>query len=76
MEHLQHICNHEDWDWIDDYRVCNDCGKIIGSTCPSCNGEGIVEEDEYEGDWVNFSNDLITCPECLGRGWVKERTWW
>lgn len=73
-------CQHTDWTWQEfdgvDFMVCDDCGKTLGTTCPSCNGDGIVEEDEYEGDWVNFGSDLITCPECRGKGWVKERTWW
>jgi len=72
-------CQHTDWEWegVDgNIMRCSDCGHIIGETCPSCFGEGFVEEDEYEGDWVNFGDDYITCPECRGKGWVKERTWW
>lgn len=68
---------HAYWDGDPDESAlwCPDCEKFVGFHCLSCAGEGIVQEDDYECDWVNYGPDLITCPECRGRGWVRERTW-
>lgn len=39
--------------------------------CFACGGDGIVQEDEYECDWINFGPNVITCPDCAGTGYVS-----
>lgn len=57
----------------DDNRLwCTSCIKGVAVTCPACGGEGFVQEDEYECDWVNCTDELITCPECEGEGWTAD----
>lgn len=65
-------CEHEEAFKVDDGLWCPDCNCIVGVTCFACGGEGYVEEDEYELDWINYGSDLITCPDCGGTGIVKE----
>ena len=65
-------CKHEDAFWVDAGLWCPDCNCIVGVHCPACGGEGVVEENEYELDWINYGPDLITCPDCGGTGVVKE----
>lgn len=50
--------------------LCESCQGVIRYRCEACHGDGCVEEDEYEGDWVNFGGDLIVCPDCRGDGWI------
>lgn len=68
-------CTHSESFGVEEGLWCPDCNSIIAITCPSCGGQGWVEEDEYECDWVNFGNDAIMCPECKGSGWVSDPTW-
>lgn len=67
-------CKHEEAFWFDgdkrDGYWCPDCNQWVGETCQTCGGQGFVQEDEYEGDWINCGPDLITCPECRGDGKV------
>lgn len=58
--------------WDDDKWCfyCDACFKPVAVSCPVCAGEGVIEEDEYELDWINYGNDLIVCPECEGEGWT------
>lgn len=65
-------CKHDDAEWHDDNQYCLECGRIVAWVCEACHGEGFVQEDEYEGDWINFGPDLITCPECRGEGKICE----
>lgn len=37
-------------------------------TCQACGGIGYGEECEFESDWINYGNRLITCPYCGGSG--------
>lgn len=68
---LKDECKHLDWDWnSDDCAICSDCGALLRSRCEVCGGEGIIQEDEYEGDWINYGPNLITCPDCGGSGYV------
>ena len=41
--------------------------KLVRILCHSCDGDGFIEEVEYE------TNQLIKvlCPECEGKGWVE-----
>jgi hypothetical protein len=57
---------------VDHTLYCDSCGKAVAVTCPACGGDGVVQEDEYEGDWVNCTDELITCPECNGYGWTAD----
>lgn len=51
---------------------CTNCGKAVAVTCPLCGGEGYMQEDEMEGDWINYGDDLVMCRECDGHGVVSE----
>lgn len=31
-----------------------------------------MEENEMEGDWINYGNDVVTCRECGGKGWTSD----
>lgn len=68
-------CAHEEtiYDGENDCYRCAQCYQVTAVRCEACGGEGIVEEDEYECDWVNFGPDLITCPDCHGKGWLSHR---
>lgn len=65
-------CKHEfsELNADGDCEYCSECGEVLRFVCEACRGEGIVEEDEYECDWVNFGSGLIVCPECKGSGWI------
>lgn len=68
-------CKHSGSFAVDEGLYCPNCDSICAVVCPSCGGQGWVEEDEYECDWVNCTNDAITCPECKGSGWVSDPSW-
>lgn len=40
--------------------------------CPACGGDGIVQEDEYECDWINFGPRIMGCPDCKDAGIEQE----
>lgn len=65
-------CQHEQAFWADDGLWCPDCRCCIAVRCHACGGEGVVEEDEYECDWINYGSDLIVCPECGGTGMLRD----
>ena len=46
------LTDYDRADWLCDWR------------CESCGDDGIVQEDEYHCDWINFSPTLISCPDC------------
>lgn len=60
------------WDDVKDCYICTDCYKAVAVQCPACAGEGVIEEAEYECDWVNCTDELMTCPECNGYGWTAD----
>jgi hypothetical protein len=57
---------------IDNTYYCEECGKAVAVVCPLCGGEGFMQEDEMECDWINYGDDLVTCHECNGYGWTAE----
>ena len=59
--------------WIEDVEHCILCGAAVTERCETCGGEGVVQEDEYEGDWINYGPNLIACPDCNGNGVVPLR---
>lgn len=66
----------DDGTYYDDGVIfCESCRKAVAVRCPACGGEGVVEENEYESDWVNYGPDLITCPECDGDCYVADPMW-
>lgn len=62
-------CAHIDTDEQNGAVYCYDCESIIQVECDACNGEGMVYEDDYEFDWINYGHNWISCPECHGSGW-------
>ncbi len=45
------------------------CGVWVWGDCEACQGEGLVDEAEYENDWINYpSHNFVQCPECKGSG--------
>lgn len=65
-------CKHPDSFWIDDGLWCPDCNSMAGVTCPLCGGQGFMEENEMEADWINYGDELVTCRECGGKGWASD----
>lgn len=57
---------------IDQTYYCDNCGKAAAVVCPLCGGEGFMEEDEMECDWINYDDELVTCRECGGKGWTAD----
>jgi len=70
------MCDHHWIDWQNDddgneVLRCTECCKILAWDCEVCGGQGLVNEAEYECDWVNFSDRMVTCPNCSGEGIVN-----
>ena len=53
-----------------EYCTC-DYDTEEGLTCQVCGGDGFVQEDEYECDWINCGPNVICCPECGGHGFYQ-----
>lgn len=65
-------CKHQESFWDDDQLWCPDCQTVVGVNCPLCGGDGFMEEDEMEADWINYGDDIVTCRECGGKGWTSD----
>jgi predicted RNA-binding Zn-ribbon protein involved in translation (DUF1610 family) len=62
-------CKHENADWRGDVGFwCPDCEQWLAWDCETCGGDGLVYEDDWKGDWINYGPDLIPCPDCGGSG--------
>lgn len=51
---------------------CPDCRQWIAWDCETCGGDGLVYEDDYEFDWINYGHNLIACPDCHGTGQQRD----
>lgn len=65
-------CEHSHSFWVDDGLWCPDCNSVAGVICPLCGGQGFMGENEMEGDWINFGDELVVCRECDGKGWTSD----
>lgn len=65
-------CKHDNAFCLVEAHWCPDCNSAVGVTCPLRGGQGFMEENEMEGDWVNYGDELVTCRECSGKGWTSD----
>lgn len=68
-------CDSSEWEWLpnldNDYvATCSQCERVFGWECKNCGDpwEGVVYEDDFECDWINYGHNVVECPVCDGSG--------
>lgn len=45
--------------------------------CMSCGGDGIMDQQEAEDDYINYGpGEWVKCPNCGGSGLAKDQQYW